>query len=308
MKELLKSTRACRAFSAEEPAHATLVVFPDGKYLRALLRACAAAFFGADEGSRTGELIAREQYADCLFFPAEGGKLTADDCARIVDESLLRPVEGEKKLFVLDGFDTVTQLLQNKLLKLLEEPPEGVYFLLGAVSRYPVLPTVLSRVRVLTEPPFREEEVLRVLLRQGGEEESARRAAAASGGVVSLAEKLMGGGGSFALAERFLSEEDKAPLCRELEKSADAPAFFAALRLCFRDALLLKLGMGEHAASPSAAARAAAEEYPAGALVAAVGLVSDAERDIQFNANLGQAAYALALAIGKEKERWKSSL
>ena len=94
MKELFRATTAYRTIagyaSSGELPHATLVVFPDGKYLRALLTECAKAYFPADE--RVSRLIGEERYSDCIFLPAAGGRLTADDCARIVDESLLRPM------------------------------------------------------------------------------------------------------------------------------------------------------------------------------------------------------------------------
>jgi hypothetical protein len=38
---------------------------------------------------------------------------------------------------------------QNALLKLLEEPPANVYFLLAAHSTAPLLPTIMSRVQIL---------------------------------------------------------------------------------------------------------------------------------------------------------------
>ena len=63
----------------------------------------------------------------------------------IKEESALNPVEGDKKLFVIGDFAELGVAQQNKLLKLLEEPPEKVYFLLGATTSYPILQTVLSR-------------------------------------------------------------------------------------------------------------------------------------------------------------------
>ena len=108
MRELLRSTNAYRGIEADalgaRTAHATLVLFPDEGYLRPLLKECAKAFFLAEDGSRTARLIDEENFADCIFCPPAGEKLTAELAAGIVDESLLLPVEGDKKLFVLDHF------------------------------------------------------------------------------------------------------------------------------------------------------------------------------------------------------------
>ena len=194
MRELLRSTKAYRAIASDAQSgrrsHAYLVLFPDETYLRALLRECAKAFFGAKDSSREAELIGEEMYSDCLYLPAAGAKLTVDDGARIVDESLLRPVEGDKKLFVLDNFHNASALVQNKLLKVLEEPPEGVHFLIGATAAFSVLPTVLSRVKKLEEPPFSEEAVLKALSEKYPGKD-VRACAAASGGVFSAAELLL---------------------------------------------------------------------------------------------------------------------
>ena len=199
MKTLLHSTNAYRSMK-RDVSPASLIVFPDAKYLRALLKECAKAFFG-EESERRCALIEEETFSDCLFLPKAGAKLSVDDASRIVDESLLHPVEEEKKLFVLDAFDTSSALVQNKLLKILEEPPEGVYFLLGASGEGAVLPTVLSRVRKLAVPPFTEEEVRAALERGHAGEEGLARAAAASGGVYSLAEELLSESENFRIAE-----------------------------------------------------------------------------------------------------------
>lgn len=309
MKTLLVNTAAYGAIRAEaargELPHAILVLFPDEKYLRALLKECAKAIFGAADGSREERLIATESHADCLFFPAAGEKLTVSDGARIIDESLLRPVEGDKKLFVLDAFHAASPLVQNKLLKVLEEPPANVYFLLGATEESAILPTVLSRVVKYAEPPFSEEAVLGAL-RRAGKGAGAEEAAAASGGVYSLAEKLIEGGGEeFLLAERFLSGDGVEALCREIGERKERGAFFAAVRLYLRDMLFIATGRERFAAMKNKTVFALAQKYPAGALLASIGFVADAERDLKFNANPGQAAYTLALRIREETEKWK---
>ncbi len=310
MRELLRSTIAYRSIAAEgktnAQAQAALVFFPDEPYLRALLRECAKAFFCAEDSSRESMLIEKERFADCLFFPSEGGKLTADDCARIVDESLLRPVEGNKKLFVLDGFHTATPLVQNKLLKVLEEPPRGVHFLLGAAAEFSVLPTVRSRVKKYIESPFSETLVQAALKRKysQSDKKDILKAAAASGGIFSTAEQLLlGGGEQFRLAERFLTATDIVSFSREIGEYKEKRTFFSALSLLLRDMLFYREGQGQYAALDSA--ERLSEEYPAGALIAALEQVREAEKQIQFNANFGQCVFALALGIQKEKIKWQ---
>ena len=290
MRQLFRSTNVYRAFSegarTGETAHFTLVLFPDAAYLRALLKECAKAFFAAEDGSREEKLIEAESFSDCLFYPAAGGKLSADLAGEITDESLLRPVEGE-----------------NKLLKLLEEPPQGVYFLAGATAEHTVLPTVLSRANVRRVPPFAEEAVEGALRRLHPAAEGVHACAAACGGVLSAAEALLAGGGEdFRLAEQFLAGKDLVPLCRRAGERG-AP-FFAAVRLVLRDVMFCAAGQERYLALPASEVRPLAARYPAGAAAAALGFAAQSERELIFNANGAQAALTLALRIGKELEQW----
>ena len=310
MKTLLRTTIAYTGMCSEAQkgscAHATLVVFPDEVYLRPLLKECAKAFFGASDGSREAHLIDGETYSDCLFFPAAGEKLTADLGAAILEECALKPVEGTKKLFVLDAFHTVAPLVQNKLLKVLEEPPAGVYFLLGAANEYSVLPTVRSRMKTVVVPPFTEEKIEAALSRMHAERNGIREAALSCGGVLSAAESLLEGGGEdFSLAEQFIAGEDVEKLCREIGERKEKQSFLSAVRLVLRDMLLLSSGQGQFAARRGETLERLAREYPAGATAAALSFVDRAEREAKFNANFAQCLLSLAIAMMEEKTRWQ---
>lgn len=307
MKTLFLNTSLCHAiFSAPEEtfSQTVLALFSDKQYLRPFLKECARLFFGAKEGTRTAELIEKEIYSDLLIFPEPEKKLSIEHCQKIVEESLLHPVEGTKKLFVLDRFDDAPPLLQNKLLKLLEEPPENVYFLLGAESEYAVLPTVLSRVKKFSVPPFPEEEILSALKRKyldRGKEEMSL-AASASGGIFSIAERLLlGGGEEFRLAKEFLHGENIESFCRGMEKYQNKSEFFAALKSLLYDLMRMKAGKqcvgGETAAL--------SKEFQTGAVLASLELVFEAEKQVRFNANFSSCLYALWLGIKEEKEKWK---
>ena len=308
MRTLIRSTTAYQLFAADarkgECAHTTLILFPDEKYLRLFLTVCAEAFFW-DRGERVRSLIGKESFSDCLFFPARDAKFTVDDAAKIIDESLLRPTEGEKKLFVLDAFSNASPLVQNKLLKVLEEPPEGVYFLLGALSEHAVLPTVLSRAKKLAVAPFSEKEVEEALARTHVGEKGIREAAAACGGIFSDAEALLQGGGEdFALAEKFLAGDGVEALCRGLNEKK-VKSFFAAVKLILRDLMFMAAGQEKYCARKTPAMQKLCKEIPLGALVSAIGFASETEREIKFNAIPAQAALSLSVRIREETQRWQ---
>lgn len=55
------------------------------------------------------------------------------------------PNESERKVYLIEDADCMNSSAQNAALKLLEEPPRGVYFLLCAANPALLLPTVRSR-------------------------------------------------------------------------------------------------------------------------------------------------------------------
>jgi DNA polymerase-3 subunit delta' len=64
---------------------------------------------------------------------------------KISEEAFIKPLLGAWKFFVVEDAQSLTAQAQNALLKVLEEPPDGVCFLLLSTDAGALLPTVLSR-------------------------------------------------------------------------------------------------------------------------------------------------------------------
>lgn len=58
----------------------------------------------------------------------------------------LKSSEG-KKVFIIENAERMLESARNALLKILEEPPEDIVFILTTSCRQAVMPTILSRVR-----------------------------------------------------------------------------------------------------------------------------------------------------------------
>jgi len=54
-----------------------------------------------------------------------------------------------RKIYVLEDFDKSSLEAQNAFLKLLEEPPENVEFILVVSNPYSLLPTIISRTKLV---------------------------------------------------------------------------------------------------------------------------------------------------------------
>lgn len=197
MEKLIKGTTAYAILSGDrlsgKLSHAYMLHFTDESNLRSVLKIFATEFFGAKEGSSAFRRIMSDNFADLIFYPQQDKKITADGVSEIISDSAMRPVEGDKKLYVICGFEGASALVQNKLLKTLEEPLDGIHFLLGVTSVAPVLETVLSRVKLLEIPPFTEAEIYSALERMGENKLNAA-AAASSGGSLGAAQNILSGG------------------------------------------------------------------------------------------------------------------
>lgn len=83
--------------------------------------------------------------------------LNVDAIRAVRAEAGVRPNEAERRVFILADAQSMTTQAQNALLKVLEEPPGGVMFVLTCESRSLLLDTILSRavllrIENLTEP------------------------------------------------------------------------------------------------------------------------------------------------------------
>lgn len=316
MQSLLKNTAAYKLLKAERDkerfGHAYLLTMDDGRNLRLAAKTFAKLFFGSDEGTRVSNLIDRETFSDCLFYPQTEKKFAVEDAERLGEECFLQPVEGDKKLFIIIDFAEANIPSQNKLLKLLEQPPEGVMFLLCATSVYPILPTVLSRVEKLEISPFSVESVAECLKRIYGAQyaqDDIALCAAASGGVVGTAQNMLEGGGyktllddAFALAT---ADPDKLPaLVRRVGETKNKKGLLSLFRIVYRDALLCKTGNVESLLLRSEQARstALANKRSAAALLSAQEYLTSAERELTFNAVFPQCIETFLAAV-LEKDR-----
>ncbi len=76
----------------------------------------------------------------------------------------VRPNEEDIKVYILNNAETMTPQAQNVFLKVLEEPPKGVFFLMLCENTSNILTTVKSRAPVLKMQIFSDKELEKYLL------------------------------------------------------------------------------------------------------------------------------------------------
>ena len=304
MLKLITGTTAYAVFSGDvekgRVSHAYMLHFQDADNMREVLKIFALKFFGVTEDDPVGKRIVNESFSDLKIFPEEGKKFTADGAAALLADSALKPLEGDKKLFIICGFNDASPLVQNKLLKTLEEPLEGVYFLLGATSLAPVLDTVKSRVKTITIPPFSENDIYSALERKESNPLN-RKAAESCGGILGVAMNMVSGNWFaevYAAANEICNTADIGKIGEVAIKYGDTKyktELLSAIALNYHRALCARV-KGE---SGEVAVRL---ETPA--LIYAGWCADKACRDLKFNAFFQGLLYNLMLRIIEENDKW----
>ena len=151
-------------------------------------------------------------HPDVTVIAPEAGKksIPIQKVREIISDSVIVPQTANRKVFIIYRADTLTVQAQNALLKVLEEPPKSVIFILTAISRAALLETVASRCAVLTLSAPDEQTALRYIAEKMPDKDSQAILAAirsthgSIGGAVSLLE-TGGSNAAQSLAKEFLS-------------------------------------------------------------------------------------------------------
>lgn len=171
-------------FVCGNAVHAYLVVGDAGMGKRTFVNLAAQALIckgdvrpcqtcGPCERMRNGT------HQDVLVLRREKDKATigVDAVREVIRLAGQHTYEGGKRIVLVEEADTLTPQAQNCLLKTLEEPIADIVFFLIAKDTIDLLPTVLSRCRLLTFREWDKEYIEAVLDRKGISPEKRRLAA-----------------------------------------------------------------------------------------------------------------------------------
>lgn len=86
-----------------------------------------------------------------------------DEIRGIKESASVSSLGGGKKIFIIDEVHMLTKDAFNALLKILEEPPAHVIFILATTEPHKILPTVLSRVQRFDFRRITQKEIVQKL-------------------------------------------------------------------------------------------------------------------------------------------------
>jgi DNA polymerase-3 subunit delta' len=114
--------------------------------------------------------------------------ISIDQVREVQREASLRPSEGKYRVFIFDRSEYLSQGAATALLKILEEPPDQVIFILAATDSDRLLPTISSRCQTYRLRPIRQSVIAEHLKSQyEAEEEAAEEIARLSEGRIGWA-------------------------------------------------------------------------------------------------------------------------
>ncbi len=119
------------------------------------------------------------------------GHIGVDEAHDIVKKLSLKSYEGGYKIMILWMAETMNIAASNKLLKLIEEPPDKTVFIFIAEDKEQILQTIRSRCQTLHFPPLSEDAIAAALIEKGLMREEALRVAHEANGNFNKAMDLM---------------------------------------------------------------------------------------------------------------------
>ena len=132
---------------------------------------CLAADYLYPNGGPHAEAVLRGQDTESIVVRGEGasGQIKVEairDARQNIQKSALSS-DAEGRVLFIYGAQNLNGASANAMLKIMEEPPEGVMFLLTASSAAAVLPTIRSRCAAYTIAPVPTDECAALLTREG---------------------------------------------------------------------------------------------------------------------------------------------
>lgn len=129
-----------------------------------------------------------DEYEDAdLFVVKKKDTIKKQDIEEIIENSFSKPFAASHKIVIIDDFDKVTPEGQNALLKTLEEPMDYLILILISSNMRNILPTIISRCRILKFADLTQDRIEEFLLSRKVSERNARLFSRLSNGDVSLA-------------------------------------------------------------------------------------------------------------------------
>jgi len=130
--------------------------------------------FDACDRCRPCLAVDRGLYPDVQVLAPDGQFYRKNQLDELIASAFQRPMQGERRVFILKDAQRLNESAANAFLKTLEEPLPSNVFILLTQNLNQILPTIQSRCQILKFMPLSNHEVKLELQRGGVSPEKAR--------------------------------------------------------------------------------------------------------------------------------------
>lgn len=245
-----------RLIDEDRIPHAMIFAGPAGLGKTLMAIAVASALVGRrvfpDLASREGEAVAGDK-DDAFYLAPMGAMLKVDQFRQLQGELALQGEAGRRRVCIIDHVETMNTEFANRMLKILEEPPSGVCFILITDQPDLLLPTIISRCARFTFDPVGDDEMRQGLRRLRGDGGNWDEAILWGGGIVRTVLSYLDGQGTdkahFALDFLTTTAKHACPYAKWLALSAaltdkETTEILGWISLFLRDMAVLRSGAG----------------------------------------------------------------
>jgi DNA polymerase III subunit delta' len=113
---------------------------------------------------RSSPYFTLNNWLDSIEVGNAQGMIFASEASEIIKKLSLKTFESDFKIMIIWLPEKMHQATANKLLKMIEEPPEKTLFLLVSEEPDKVIPTILSRCQLVKVPSFNVHDIEKYLL------------------------------------------------------------------------------------------------------------------------------------------------
>ena len=131
-----------------------------------------------------------QDWYSCLGVEKKQGQIGVDEALEIVKKLSLKSYEGGYKIMIIWMADKMNTATSNKILKILEEPPQKTIFLLLTENIEDIIATITSRCQIIEFKKPEQHEIEDFLKTKGIPENLAKKYAHLAQGDVNKALKL----------------------------------------------------------------------------------------------------------------------
>lgn len=108
--------------------------------------------------------VTRGQYLEAPGKEHRGKEIPVDQVRALRQDAAYAPYEGRWKVYIVADAERMNPSSANSLLKILEEPPPRVTFILIAESSVALLPTIVSRCQLIRCSYLRTDQIEKALV------------------------------------------------------------------------------------------------------------------------------------------------